>query len=302
MSAAAASLAFVAVPRLALQRVSEVSEVMLDGSGTPGRNSAEFAPVGRSNLSGRGDQRDAARGVAIDTSVPVSSSQSHVPALRPLRQAPVPPVQRASSFPNHKQNEDFLEYEVTSSLTLKETPRSQHRHDIQRVIRERQAYAKSNEVAQAAAQGVTMQTPHMSFAATGVSEIPQAEATDSTAAIIMPALESSPTAEVAAIMASIMPSESNQVALDNLTGSAAGQASSQQSQAPVPPNSSFKASSPAYAIEGRTMGVKLDDSAPSAMSRPASTVTLFESVDSGAFSEALDAGGYKVTHYSPSSF
>lgn len=50
----------------------------------------------------------------------------HAGVWRPRRPAPSPP-QRANSFPNPQQNEDFLEYDITTGengLTLQETPRS----------------------------------------------------------------------------------------------------------------------------------------------------------------------------------
>ena len=50
----------------------------------------------------------------------------HGAVWRPRRPAPSPP-QRANSFPNPQQNEDFLEYDITTGengLTLQETPRS----------------------------------------------------------------------------------------------------------------------------------------------------------------------------------
>ena len=113
---AAASMPF--GPRLSLDRVSEVSA---EG---PERD------LGSIDLAKSEVPR-----LAIQTRRhSVTSTQSGVPVWRPHRPAPPPPPQRANSFPNHRQNEDYLEYEVTSSLTLKETPRSQRKHDMQREL------------------------------------------------------------------------------------------------------------------------------------------------------------------------
>ncbi|KAL0039470.1 hypothetical protein WJX79_009541 [Trebouxia sp. C0005] len=122
---AAASMPFKVGPRLSLDRVSEVSEALTDGTERPGSSDPAKIEVPRLAIQTRRHS--------------VTSTQSGVPVWRPHRPAPPPPPQRANSFPNHRQNEDYLEYEVTSSLTLKETPRSQRKHDLQRELWESQS-------------------------------------------------------------------------------------------------------------------------------------------------------------------
>ena len=124
---AAASMPFKVGPRLSLDRVSEVSEALTEGTEPP--TSIDPAkPVPQLAIQTRRHS--------------VTSTQSGVPVWRPHRPAPPPPPpQRANSFPNPRQNEDYLEYEVTSSLTLKETPRSQRKHDLQRELWESQSKA-----------------------------------------------------------------------------------------------------------------------------------------------------------------
>ena len=195
---AAAALPF--VPRLALQRVPEVSEWMLDGP-----DSADSDALDASRRAGVRVSRDKVQQVLpTRTAFPVSSSRSGIPGLRPHRQAPSPPLQRSSSFPNHKQNEDYLEYEVTSALTLKETPRSQHRHDVQRGPWERQSN-REDGVSAAPHEGMSA-SPHVSFALPASSQVQQVVASGSDADAVVP-LQSNTSAEVAAVIASIMPSQ-----------------------------------------------------------------------------------------------
>ncbi len=124
---AAASMPFKVGPRLSLDRVSEVSEVLTEGTEPPASIDLAKPEVPRLAIQTRRHS--------------VTSTQSGVPIWRPHRPAPPPPPQRANSFPNHRQNEVYLEYEVTSSLTLKETPRSQRKHDMQRELWESQSKA-----------------------------------------------------------------------------------------------------------------------------------------------------------------
>ncbi len=124
---AAASMPFKVGPRLSLDRVSEVSEVLTEGTEPPASIDLAQPEVPRLAIQTRRHS--------------VTSTQSGVPVWRPHRPAPPPPPQRANSFPNHRQNEDYLEYEVTSSLTLKETPRSQRKHDLQRELWKSQSKA-----------------------------------------------------------------------------------------------------------------------------------------------------------------
>ncbi len=124
---AAASMPFKVGPRQSLDRVSEVSEVLTEGTEPPASIDLAQPEVPRLAIQTRRHS--------------VTSTQSGVPVWRPHRPAPPPPPQRANSFPNHRQNEDYLEYEVTSSLTLKETPRSQRKHDLQRELWESQSKA-----------------------------------------------------------------------------------------------------------------------------------------------------------------
>jgi len=127
---AAASMPFKVGPRLSLDRVSEVSEALTEGTERdlhPGSTGPAKPEVPRLAIQTRRHS--------------VTSTQSGDPVWRPHRPAPPPPPQRANSFPNHQQNEDYLEYEVTSSLTLKETPRSQRKRDLQRELWESQSKA-----------------------------------------------------------------------------------------------------------------------------------------------------------------
>ena len=282
---AAATLSFAAVPRLALERVSEVSEVMLEGAPAE-RDSAEPSSFGRSKLADAvGANVDQA--VLARTAGSVGSSRFGVPSLRPPRQAPSPPIQRSNSFPDHKQSEDYLEYEVTSSLTLKETPRSQHRHDVQREIWERQAQAANLAAAAPPPDG----SPHVSFLVPPLSEVQQAPSAE--AAAVTAALQSSPTAEVAAVMASIMPSES--MDLQMAAANVAGHVSAEQfDMEPVSSGLSVCSCDAPAAVaqqDGAMDAIDLDtsnlDTAPS-MSRPASVMRMFESVDSGAISEVVN--------------
>ena len=154
MSAAASAV----VPRLTLERVSEVPESMLVVS----ESNVLDRPVSIS----ASELVDAPRLASVKT----RSTRSGVPAWRPHRPAPPPPLpQRSNSFPTHQPNEDYLEYEVTSSLTLKETPRSQRRHDLQRELLQRQQKAGVQLVSAVAHHHHTSDSLHVSFALTGLA-------------------------------------------------------------------------------------------------------------------------------------
>ena len=252
MSAAAAL-----VPRLSLQRVSEASE------GFDGPSDQDVADLAAGADAGLQQQVLPTR-----TAVAVRSIKSGVSGLRPHRQAPSPPIQRSSSFPNHKpeRNEDFLEYEVTSALTLKETPRSQRRHDVQRELRERQAQRAAG--ASAALNESTPGIPRVSFALPAFAEVQQSTG-DGNA--VFP-LQSNTSAEVAAVIASIMPSQHlglqvNAAAIDDghaITDSAASESN--------------------FDSAGNNAGQGIFHE----MSRHASVMTLYESAHSGALSESGD--------------
>ena len=251
---AAAALSF--SPRLALQRVSEVSE----GFGVVDASDQD-APLRTSGLAGVGVQQVLPTRIAAA----VRSSRSGVPGLRPQR--PAPSVQRSNSFPPHTQNEDFLEYEVTSALTLKETPRSQHRQDVQRArgLWERQSQRPSATD--------TSGSPHVSFALPALTEVQQS--TGDADAVMMTPLQSNTSAEVAAVIASIMPTQhvNLQVHADATDASHAIALS-----APVAPESIFDS-----ALAGNSVGRGTVD-----MSRHASVMTLYESAHSGALSDSGD--------------
>lgn len=248
MSAAAAL-----VPRLALQRVSEVSEGVHDGLN---HDVADF---------GAGADVEVQQFLPARPAAAMSSSRSGISGLRPHRQAPSPPIQRSSSFPNHKseQSEEFLEYEVTSALTLKETPRSQHRHDVQRELRERQADRAAG--VPATLHESTSGSPHVSFAlpafTTGQQSIDDGGA-------VFP-LQSNTSAEVAAVLASIMPSQH----VDSQMRAAA----THVGHAIM----STAASESAFDSAGKNAGQGVGG----VMSRHASVMTLYESAHSGALSD-----------------
>lgn len=247
---AAAALSF--SPRLALQRVSEVSEGVVDPSD-------QDAPLRTSGLAGVGVQQVP----PIRIAAAVRSSRSGVPGLRPQR--PAPSVQRSSSFPPHTQNEDFLEYEVTSALTLKETPRSQHRQDVQRArgLWERQS--------QRVSATDTSGSPHVSFALPALTEV-QLSTSDADAVVMTP-LQSNTSAEVAAVIASIMPTQHVNVQM-HVDATDVGHATAVT--AAVAPESIFDSA-------GNIAGWGTVD-----MSRHASVMTLYESAHSGALSDSGD--------------
>ena len=253
MSAAAALL-----PRLTLQRVSEASEGVPDGPSD--QHAADFAAG-----PGIGLQQQV---LPSRTAAAVSSIRSGVSGLRPHRQAPSPPIQRSSSFPNHKpeQNEEFLEYEVTSALTLKETPRSQHRHDLQRELREMQAQ-KADGVSAALHAG-TSGPAHVSFDLPACTEVWQSTG-EAEAAF---PLQSNTSAEVAAVIASIMPSQHVDLQMHA--------AAIDDGNVITPTVASEAAFDSAVNSAGPGQGIV------AMMSRHASAMTLYESAHSGALSES----------------
>lgn len=253
MSAAAAL-----VPRLTLQRVSEASEGMLDGASD--QDNADFAAQADIGL-----QQQV---LPTRTAAAVSSLRSGLSGLRPHRQAPPPPIQRSSSFPNHKpeQSEEFLEYEVTSALTLKETPRSQHRHDVERELWERQAQRAAG-VSATLHQG-TSGSPHVSFVLPASTEVRQSTG-DGNAVF---SLQSNTSAEVAAVIASIMPSQHVDLQM-HAAATDVGHAIT-----PTAASESIRDSTGNNAGHGVV----------NMMSRPASVMTLYESAHSGALSESED--------------
>ena len=251
MSAAAAL-----VPRLALPRVSEVSEGMHDG----------FSDRGFADLAAGADV--VVQPAKTAAAAAFSSSRSGISGLRPHRQAPSPPIQRSSSFPNHKseRNEEFLEYEVTSALTLKETPRSQHRHDVQRQLRERQAQRAAG-VSATLHEG-TSGSSHVSFTLPAFTEVRQS--THDGGAIFP--LQSNTSAEVAAVIASIMPSQHVDLQMQAAAAVDAGLITSTAASGSTVDSASNNA------VQG-VVGM---------MSRHASVMTLYESAHSGALSESGD--------------
>lgn len=246
---AAAALSF--SPRLALQRVSEVSEGV--------DPSDQDAPLRTAGLAGVGVQQVLPKRIADA----VRSSRSGMPGLRPQRPAPL--VQRSNSFPLHTQNEDFLEYEVTSALTLKETPRSQHRQDVQRArgLWERQS--------QRASATDISGSPHVSFALPALTEVQLS--TGDADAVMMAPLQSNTSAEVAAVIASIMPTQHVNL---QMHADATDVGHAPALTAAVAPESIFDSA-------GNIAGRGTVD-----MSRHASVMTLYESAHSGALSDSGD--------------
>ncbi len=280
----AAAMSFKVVPRLSLGRVAEVPEVLL--------NAAEREALDVSAVSSAAPDptvADAPRLAPVQTRFPVASTQSGVPAWRPHRPAPAPPVQRANSFPNHKQNEDYLEYEVTSSLTLKETPRSQRRHELQREIWEGQAAAAAagNTVMTSAIahHHRTPDSPHVTFA-----PAPSASADPA------PLLSSS-NAQVAATL----PVDTADPSKASYTKEAVLE-SAVSTALPLEPAAMQRSDeAPLTAVEAPTVaatqspgpdlvweeGHNSTEDTP-LMPRPASVMTLYESAHSGALSEATE--------------
>ena len=190
---AAATLS--SAPRMTLPRVSDAATGQLDGPFAD-QDGVESAAPGTSRLAGL--SRDKGKPAAVS----VSSSRPAVLGLLPRRQAPLPPVvlQRSNSFPSHDPEEDFLEFEVTSSLTLKETPRSQRRESLQREIWERQAQIAGRALkgSEAAPEVTESDSSHVSFSFPALSKA------DADARI---SFQSNTSADVAAVIDSIMPSQ-----------------------------------------------------------------------------------------------
>jgi len=266
---AAASMPFKVGPRLSLDRVSEVSEALTEGTEPPASiDPAKPVPQ-----------------LAIQTRRhSVTSTQSGVPVWRPHRPAPPPPPQRANSFPNPRQNEDYLEYEVTSSLTLKETPRSQRKHDLQRELWESQSKAADGtKVASAVAHH------HRTPDSLRVSFAP------------------SPSALQALDPAAVLASPRDKVLVpvgqpDLLVISSDFAEGAQNSPVPVPlPSAEPETNQPPMAfveepvVSSGSGGVERQLAHQSSseetplMSRRASAVTLYESAHSAALSEGMDS-------------
>lgn len=271
---AAASLSFsVAVPRLSLERVSEGPEMLPETSdGAPAPSSLE--PVVVPKLA------------SVQTHIPVTSSRSGVTAWRPHRPAPPPPPQRANSFPNPRQNEDYLEYEVTSSLTLKETPRSQRRHELQREMWEAQAKAAATtELASAVAHHHrTADSPHVSFAA--FPSLPPDPSPLVTSMRVEPVAAAYPQ-DLAAAAAAAYAAET---AVNSLINS--GSLMSTMPLLPAPTvQEAHQLSLPATMHSGPDVRgdnqISIEET--SLMTRHASVMSLYESAHSGALSEGTDS-------------
>lgn len=266
---AAASLSYKVGPRLSLDRVSEVSELLID--------------------SGEGDVYRGLAGpprLTVQTSRhSVTSTQSGVPAWRPHRPAPPPPPQRAASFPNHKQNEDYLEYEVTSALTLKETPRSQRRHDLQRKIWESQdTDAESTALVSAVAQHhrTPDDQPHVSFAlpssASQGSPLLLVSLGNDAAMTVAPAVIPLERLAASAESADESP-ESTPLPASELAEQETGQAAVAVVKEPADVPEASDATQGLHAFHSSSEEAHL-------MSRKSSVMTLCESAHSGALSES----------------
>lgn len=259
---AAATLS--SVPRLTLQRVSEAAEGQLDGRSVED-DRADFAALGASRLAG---------GEKVRIALPISSARSGVLGLRPHRQAPLPPVLRSNSFPSHDQDEGYLEFEVTSGLTLKETPRSQRRRDVQRGSWSRQTSLTGQAVGVSEpAHAGTSGSPHVSFALPALSQGQQANADAD-----IP-LQSSTSAEVAAVIASIMPPQH----VDLQTSAAALHPDAKQMQYAGHGDAAAQSAVVPDTTEQNAGQVPVD-----VMSRHASVITLYESAHSGVLSDSGD--------------
>lgn len=104
---------------------------------------ASLSPIVRGSSLPRVPESEDAHPVVSEPIVPrlptLNTTAKHAQsAWRPRRPAPSPP-QKASSLPSQGQDGDFLEYDITSGLTLQETPRSLGSH------RDREQHADTHE-------------------------------------------------------------------------------------------------------------------------------------------------------------
>ena len=271
MSAAASA----SVPRLTLQRVSEERTEMAA--------SARAEETERPAIIAVTELVNAPRLAAVKT----RPTRPAVPAFRPHRAAPKPPPERANSFPTHQQNVDYLEYEVTSSLTLKETPRSQQRQELQRKLLQRQqeaAQAGTQLVSAIAHHHHTSDSPHVSFAPSIVQALPSSTAVTSTAS-----------GQTEVPMQATAAADTDSLYTEPLLPVSAMQSPDQQADTEpllaISPTSEAAADS---CIDTLLDNVADDSELQNAetvlvVSRPASMMTLYESAHSGALSEYADS-------------
>lgn len=260
---AAATLS--SAPRLTLPRASATAKGLLDDPSAD-EDVANFATLGRSRLASI--SRDESRMADVS----VSSSRSGMLGLRPHRQAPLPPVVgRSNSFPSREADDEYLEFEVTSSLTLRETPRSQRCEGLQREIWERQAQIARRALggSEAAPEISESDPPHVSFSFPAVSK------TDADANALT-SLQSNTSAEVAAVLDSILPSQH----VDLQTNAAAD--AMQMLYADHADTAALSAT------ESDSGGKDAGQVAVDGMSRRASVITLNDFAPSGALSDAGD--------------
>lgn len=269
---AAASMPFKVGPRLSLDRVSEVSEALTEGTERdlrPGSTDPAKPEVPRLAIQTRRHS--------------VTSTQSGVPVWRPHRPAPPPPPQRANSFPNHRQNEDYLEHEVTSSLTLKETPRSQRKHDMQRELWESQSKA-ADGTKLASAGAHHHRTPDSLRVSCAPSPSPL-QALDPAAVLV--SLEAKMLVPVGQPDLLVVSSDVAESAHDSPVLVPLLSAELEISQPPM----AF-VEEPVLSGSGgaeRQLAHQSSSEETPLMSRGASAVTLYESVHSGALSEGTDS-------------
>jgi len=267
---AAASMPFKVGPRLSLDRVSEVSEVLTEGTEPPASIGLAKPEVPRLAIQTRRHS--------------VTSTQSGVPIWRPHRPAPPPPPQRANSFPNHRQNEDYLEYEVTSSLTLKETPRSQRKHDMQRELWESQSKAADGKK-QASAVAHHHRTPDSLRVSFAPSPSPL-QALDPAAVLASP--EAKMLVPVGQPDLLVVSSDVAEGAHDSPVLVPLLSAELETSQPPMAFVEEPVVSSGSGGVERQLAHQSSSEETP-LMSRRASAVTLYESAHSAALSEGMDS-------------
>jgi len=267
---AAASMPFKVGPRLSLDRVSEVSEVLTEGTEPPASIGLAKPEVPRLAIQTRRHS--------------VTSTQSGVPIWRPHRPAPPPPPQRANSFPNHRQNEDYLEYEVTSSLTLKETPRSQRKHDMQRELWESQSKAADGKK-QASAVAHHHRTPDSLRVSFAPSPSPL-QALDPAAVLASP--EAKMLVPVGQPDLLVVSSDVAEGAHDSPVLVPLLSAELETSQPPMAFVEEPVGLSGSGGAERQLAHQSSSEETP-LMSRRASAVTLYESAHSGALSEGTDS-------------
>ena len=226
---------------------------------------------------------------SIQTHLPRSRTRSGVLALQPHRPAPLPPPYRPSSRHSSKPSDEFLEFEVTRSLTLKETPRSQRRQELQREI-------WAGPQAQPGGPSLLHSTdihPHRTPGAHRVSfDLPPSASQDSTGLDMVQGAEAAVLDDQAENQTeSLAQVDAAVEALLSVTSLAVRQ-DSEQLRSPPDEDLPVVPSIVRDLIKVDTLGEEgcttADPDAASTMSRHASAVTLYESAHSGALSDAAE--------------